>query len=157
MSNSDGIAWVRALGAALCGNHADNQIMERLDAPHGAPRWNRGLTSHGCALLCIREQRAELATMLILQELGLTVDLAADVESAVDWVGQARYDLIVVAGAIPHLATVALRLRHAAPRARIVLLADTEQPPDGLEHLRVEVLRPPLDVNALMEHLGQAG
>ena len=95
--------------------------------------------------------------MLILQELGLTVDLAADVESAVDWVGQARYDLIVVAGAIPHLATVALRLRHAAPRARIVLLADTEQPPDGLEHLRVEVLRPPLDVNALMEHLGQAG
>ena len=93
--------------------------------------------------------------MLVLQELGLSVDLAADAESAIAWVAQARYALVVIGGC-RHAAQVALRLRHAAPDARIVVLADADDPVDDLDHLEVRVLRPPLDVNALMEGLRTA-
>ena len=143
--------------------------MERSDAAHDAPRFGRGLSAHGSALLCLSDPRAELATMLILQELGLSVDLAADVESAIRWVRQARYQLLVVGGTrapldaplgVP-LGVIALCLRHAAPDARIVVLADEWEPPDGLAPLDIallgiEVLRPPLDVNALMRGLWPA-
>lgn len=124
--------------------------MERSDAAHDAPRSGRGLSARGSALVCLTDPRAELATMLILQELGLSVDLATDPESAIGWARQARYELIIVGGAAVPLRTVALRLRHAAPDSRIVVLADDREPPDGLAPLDIEVLQPPLDVNALM-------
>lgn len=130
--------------------------MDRFEFAHNAPRPGRGLSSHGSALLCLSDPRAELATMLILQELGLSVDLAADAESAIRWVRQARYELLVVGGAGIPLRAVALRLRHASPEARIVLLADDRDAPDGLAPLGIDVLRPPLDVNALMRGLGAA-
>lgn len=91
--------------------------------------------------------------MLILQELGLSVDLMADPQSAIRWAKQARYEIIVAGGTPIPLATLALTLRRAAPEPRIVLLADEWSPADDLDALRVQVLRPPLDVNALMEGL----
>ena len=134
--------------------------MERSDAAHDAPRFPRGLSAHGSALLCLTDPRAELATMLILQELGLGVDLITEVESAIRWAGRARYPLLVVGSACASIAepldVVAQRLRRAAPSARIVVLADDREHADGLAALDVEVLRPPLDVNALMRGLWPA-
>jgi hypothetical protein len=127
--------------------------VDRYDARHNAPRSGRGLSTRGSALVCLSDPRAELATMLIIQEMGMSVDLAADAESAIGWVRQARYELLVVGGADLPLRTVALRLRHASPDARIVVLADDRDPPDGLAPLGIEVLRPPMDVNALMSGL----
>ena len=127
--------------------------MERSDAAHDAPRSRRGLSARGSALVCLADARVELATMLILQELGLSVDIMADPKSAIRWAKQARYELIVAGGAPIPLATLALTLRRAAPEPRIVLLADEWSPADDLDTLRVEVLRPPLDVNALMRGL----
>ena len=37
-----------------------------------------------------------------------------------------------------------------------LVLADPEAPMDDLDHLQIRVLRPPLDVNALMGGLWQA-
>ncbi len=133
--------------------------MREYDAPgFDAPGWDNasgGMASSGSALICIRDQRIELATMLVLQELDVSVDIAGDLETAVGWMQQARYDVVVCGGgtAAPSLA---LRLRYAAPRARIVLLADRDSPPDELAELGVEVIRPPLDVNALMAGLRPA-
>lgn len=59
--------------------------MDRFDQPHDAPRSLRGLTDRGCALICLADPRAELATLLILQELGLTVDVVADPADAIRW------------------------------------------------------------------------
>ena len=113
------------------------------------------MASSGSALICIRDRRIELATMLVLQELDISVDIAGDLETAVGWMQQARYDVVVCGGGTV-APSLALRLRYAAPRARIVILADGDSPPDELAELGVEVIRPPLDVNALMRGLGPA-
>ena len=130
--------------------------MDRYDAAHNAPRSGRGLSTCGSALVCLSDPRAELATMLILQELGLGVDLATDPESAIRWVRQARYELLVIGGADVPLRTVALRLRHASSDARIVVIGDERDPLEGLATLDIEVLQPPVDVNALMRGLWPA-
>ncbi len=91
--------------------------------------------------------------MLILQELGLSVDLMADPQSAIRWAKQARYEIIVAGGTPVPLATLARTLRDAAPEPRIVLLAEEWGRDDDLDALGVQVLRPPLDVNALMRGL----
>ena len=144
--------------------------MERSDAAHDAPGSRRGLSAHGSALVCLADARAELATVLILQELGLNVDVATDEESAIGWVRQARYGLLVIGGTRTPIGGVARRLRLAAPDARIVVLADDllfdnplhddSEPPPGLVPLDipldVEVLWPPLDVNTLMRGLARA-
>lgn len=109
--------------------------MERSEPTHDAPRSRRGLSAHGCALVCLADPRAELAMVLILQELGLSVDVAADAASAIGWVQQARYQLLVVGGTHAPIGGVALRLRRAAPDARIVILADDHEPLDGLAPL----------------------
>ena len=64
--------------------------------------------------------------------------------------------MLVVGGTRAPLGAVALRLRHAAPGTRIVVLADDEAPPHRFAALNIEVLRPPLDVNALMRGLWPA-
>jgi hypothetical protein len=130
--------------------------LDRFDRAHDAPRSGRGLTARGCAVLCLAEPHAELATMLILQELGLSVDLAVDPESAVRWVQRARYELIVVGGAPMVPGSVVLRLRHAAPDARIVILAEDAVSAEDLAPFGVQVLGPPLDVNSLMQWLWPA-
>jgi len=111
------------------------------------------MSAQGSALVCLSDTRAELATVLILQELGMSVDLASDVESAINWVTRARYHLLVLGGTGIPAAQAALRLRRAAPAARIVVLTDDWEPPEGLTPADVEVLRPPVDVNAMMRSL----
>jgi len=130
--------------------------VDRRDAAHDARRSVRGLSDRGAALVCLGDPRVELATMLILQELGLSVDLVADPQAAMRWAKQARYQLIVAGGSPVPLPTLATYLRRAAPDTRIVLLADDWSPTDDLGPLEVEVLGPPVDVNALMRGLWPA-
>ena len=134
----------------------DDSKDARFTPDFGWDEFAGGLAGGGSALVCIDDARVELATMLVLQELDVSVDLAGDLETALRWVRQARYDLIVSGGGGVAVAPLALRLRHAAPHSRVIVLADERQPADGLAELRVEVMRPPLDVNALMRVLRPA-
>lgn len=127
--------------------------MERPDAAHDAPRSPRGLSAQGSALVCAGDRRVGLAAMLILQELGLNVDLVPDPRAAMRWAERARYELIVAGGSPVPLPTLATHLRRAAPDARIVLLADDWSPAEDLGAIGVEVLGPPVDVNAMMRGL----
>ena len=106
-------------------------------------------------MICLSDPRAELATLLILQELGMTVDVVADPADAIRWAQRARYELIIAGGTPIPVETLATYLRRAAPSARIVLLADDWSPSDG-DVPGVEVLHPPLHVNVLMRLLGGA-
>ncbi len=124
--------------------------MTRSNVPHDAPWPRPGLSARGSALVCVNEPRAALATVLILQELGIAVDLVEDASAALRWVERARYDVLVVAG--DDAPALAEALRAAAPRARILLLRD-EPPPDLDSALRIEVIGPPADVNGVMRAL----
>ena len=119
----------------------------------GWDEFTGGLASGGAALVYVADRRVELATMLVLQELDVSVDLAGDLDTVLRWARQARYDLIVGGGGGVAVAPLALRLRHAAPRSRIIVLANESQPAEGLAEVDVEVMHPPLDVNALMRGL----
>ena len=48
-----------------------------------------------------------------------------------------------------------LRLRYAAPGARVLLIGDLTSPADGLDALGIEVLRAPVDVNMLVDRFAQ--
>lgn len=134
-----------------------DQSVDARDArdAHDAPHSRRGLASGGTALLCVANRRAALAAMLVLQEIDLGVDVAPDLDTALRWARQARYDLIV-AGGNGIAAALAARLRHAAPHGRLVILAgeaDVWEPLDAFARLDVELLPPPQDVNLLMRCL----
>jgi hypothetical protein len=49
----------------------------------------------GSALVVLDDERAVLAATLVLQEMGLTVDVANDREAALDWIVRAHYALVV--------------------------------------------------------------
>ncbi|MEI6137183.1 MAG: hypothetical protein WCQ48_07195 [Chloroflexota bacterium] len=98
--------------------------MDRTDAAHNAPQSRRGLSARGAALVCLDDPRTEYATMLILQELGLSVDLAADPGSALRWARHARYEVLLVGGREARAQSLALSLRGASPDSQVVLLDD---------------------------------
>lgn len=102
------------------------------------------------ALVVITDPRSAVATTLILQEMGLTVDLGTEPAYALRWLRRARYDVIVAGG--PGVATLpfAARVRAAAPDARILLFVEEDLPEGDLDALDIEVLRPPVDVNVLV-------
>ncbi|MFQ5421812.1 MAG: hypothetical protein ACE5EY_15785, partial [Anaerolineae bacterium] len=52
-----------------------------MDGPTPAPRFGR----YGSALVALDDERTALAAVLVLQEMGLTVDIAADRDSAFQW------------------------------------------------------------------------
>ena len=106
--------------------------------------------SDGRALVVIGENRVALATVLVLQELNLSVDIALDAESAVTWSHRGAYDLIVCGPGGDGAADLAMRFRVSAPGARIFLLTDTEDADSELWMLGVELISPPLDVNTLV-------
>jgi DNA-binding response OmpR family regulator len=108
----------------------------------------------GSALVLVEDQRSALAAVLVLQEMGFSVDIASQPEGALSWVQHARYEWIVCSGGGEHSrsADFAQRLRFAAPQARILLV---DGPVDLLESLAVEVLRPPVDVNMLMDRFAE--
>jgi len=109
--------------------------------------------SRGSALVALDDQRAALAAVLVLQEMGLTVDIAADRDSALAWVRMARYAAVVCDGDSPErLTDFALKVRAASPATQIILLARFGAHPT-LEELGAHVLRPPINVNALVDRL----
>ncbi len=101
-------------------------------------------------LVIMTDARAAVAATLILQEMGLTVDVGAEPEYALRWLRKARYDVVVAGGAGVGVSAFASRLRDAAPRSRIVILPEPEMNPDDAVRLEVEILEPPVDVNQLV-------
>ena len=121
-----------------------------MDDASPAPGCSRG----GSALVVLDDQRAALATVLVLQEMGLTVDVAADREAALGWAIRAGYTVAICDGADePQSRDFLIRLHRAAPRTRVLWLAPPDVEPDGLEEVGVELLRGPFDVNRLVERL----
>jgi len=93
-----------------------------------------------------------LASVLILQEMGLTVDIAADRDAALAWVRMARYAAVICGGNdATQLTDFALKVRAASPYTQIFVVAQVA--PGPLAALGVELLRPPLNVNALVDRL----
>ncbi|MDA0257050.1 MAG: hypothetical protein O3C25_04830 [Chloroflexi bacterium] len=118
----------------------------------------RGSTGRaGSALVILNDYRAALATTLLLQELDFAVDVAVDEEAVLNWVTQARYDLLLCGpGPDRRPEALAMRLRRATPAARIVMLAPEGSTPADLRPLGIEVLFPPITVNLLMDRLWRA-
>ena len=52
----------------------------------------------GCALVLVDDQRAALASVLLLQEMGFSVDVSVQPEAALSWVRLARYEWVVCSG-----------------------------------------------------------
>ena len=112
-----------------------------------------GYGTTGSALVLLDDQRAALSTVLVLQEMGLTVDVAADRDAAVAWARMARYAVIVCGGAsVEQLVEFALKVRATSPFTQILLLGHFGATPE-LAALDVHVLRPPVNVNTLVERL----
>lgn len=115
------------------------------------------LGSHGSTLVALDDPRAARAAVLVLQEMGLTVDMARDRDVALEWAAQAYYAVVVCGGSDPERITeFVIRLRYEAPQTRVILLAEPVLMPSGLEELGVEVLTAPVDVNRLVERLWPA-
>ena len=122
------------------------------DVSHGS-----GFGRHGSAFVALDDDRAALATVLVLQEMGLTVDIAADREAALQWATRANYTVVVCGGQEqPQTSEFVIRLRYSAPQTRVILLAEPEFVHDGLDAIGVDVLPSPVDVNMLVERLWPA-
>lgn len=107
------------------------------------------------ALVVIGEHRLALATALVLQEMGFSVDMAVDGPAAVQWSLHAGYALIAC-GPGATAADLAIAFRVASPDARVVLLVGPAGAPDALDAFDIEVMEPPLDVNSLVAHFWPA-
>ena len=112
-----------------------------------------GYGTTGSALVLLDDQRAALSIVLVLQEMGLTVDVAADRDAAVAWARMARYAVIVCGGAgIEEFLDFALKVRVTSPLTQILLLGHFGAMPE-LAALDVHVLQPPVNVNTLVDRL----
>ena len=112
------------------------------------------LSRRGSALVVLDDERAVLAASLVLQEVGLTVDVASDREAALDWIARAHYALVVCGGREQETITrFVIRVRYEAPHTRVILLAEPELMHDSLEELGIEVLQAPVNVNSLVQRL----
>lgn len=113
---------------------------------------------HGSALVALDDERAALATVLVLQEMGLAVDIAVDRDRSVEWAKQAGYTYVVCGDDNDEAGVkdFAAKIRFAIPQTRVLLLAGPDFDQGGLEAIGVEVLPSPVDVNALVERLWPA-
>lgn len=107
-------------------------------------------TAARSALVIMTDQQAAVAMTLVLQEMGLTVDLGSEPAYALRWLRQARYDIVVAGGPGVGVPAFAARLREAAPRSRVVIVPEPSMSGDDAVRLHVEVLEPPVDVNQLV-------
>jgi DNA-binding response OmpR family regulator len=110
----------------------------------------------GKALVVIGDDRLALATVLVLQEMNLAVDIAIDGDSAVSWSKRAGYDMIVVGPGGDAAIDLALRFRMSAPDAQVFLLTAPGEETTALWVLGVELIAPPLDVNTLVSRFWRA-
>lgn len=121
-------------------------------------RWHAPLSAYGAALVALDDQRALHATTLVLQEMGLTVDIVADLRSALDWVEAADYELVVCAARVPAASLdFARRVRYLARETRLLMFVEPGFDGASLEALGVELLRAPVDVNRLIERVWPIG
>jgi DNA-binding response OmpR family regulator len=102
----------------------------------------------------VDDDRAALATVLVLQEMGLSVDVAGDPDAALSWARMASYE-VVVCGGSRGVAwdEIARRLHSSVPKARIIVLTGHSNPLTELTDAGIDVLRPPINVNRLVERL----
>lgn len=107
-------------------------------------------TATRSALVIMTETRAAVATTLILQEMGLSVDLGVEAEPALHWLRRARYDVVVAGGPGAGEARFAARLREAAPTARILVIPERSMRGQDALAAHVELLDRPVDVNQLV-------
>ena len=115
------------------------------------------MSGYGSALVALDDERALFATTLVLQEMGLTVDLASDLWSALQWVEAADYALVVCAGrADTPIVEFAQRVRYLARETRLLVFAERGFDTAGLAELGAEVISAPVDVNALVSRLWPA-
>ena len=108
----------------------------------------------GSALVLVEDARISRATVLVLQEMGLTVDVAGEREAALKWLSRANYSVLICGGgALAALSAFVIEVRFRAPQTRVILLADPDFTHDGLDELGVAILPAPVDVNMLVERL----
>jgi DNA-binding response OmpR family regulator len=108
------------------------------------------------ALVVIGDDRVALATVLVLQEMNLAVDIAIDGDSAVAWSKRGGYDVIVCGPGGDAAIDLALRFRISAPDASVYLLTAPGEETTALWVLGVELIAPPLDVNTLVSRFWRA-
>ena len=111
-------------------------------------------STRGRALVLVQDRRVALASVLVLQEMQLEVDYATDAEAALDWSRSHNYE-VVVYGAEQHVypEEYVRRLRQTLPFTRILMLAPLWSDAEGLAEAGIEVLQPPVNVNALVGRL----
>jgi DNA-binding response OmpR family regulator len=116
--------------------------------------WRAPLSAYGSALVALDEPRATQATVLVLQEMGLTVDVVADLPSALYWVEAADYEIVVCAARVRASALdFVQRLRYFTRDTRVLMFATAGFDGAGFEELGVELLAAPVDVNRLVERV----
>jgi len=117
--------------------------------------WNAPMSAFGSALVVLDDDRAARASTLVLQELGLTVDLTSSLDAAIEWIEAAHYEVVIAAGRdAVKSAEFAWQVRYLSRETRIVLLGEPGFQAVGLDDLGVEVVTAPVDVNGLMAVLG---
>lgn len=118
------------------------------------PRWHAPLSTYGSALVALDDERAIHATVLVLQEMGLTVDIVGDLPAALDWLEAADYELVVCAARVRASSLeFARRVRYLARETRLLMFAEPGFDAAGLAELGVELLDAPVDVNHLVERV----
>ena len=112
--------------------------------------------NRGSALVLVEDQRSALASVLLLQEMGFSVDVSAQPDAALSWIRLARYEWIVCSGGDRTSSPdFLLRLRYTTPRARILVIGGSSVPADGLDALGIEVLHGQVNVNTLVSRFAQ--
>jgi len=112
------------------------------------PRSERTATKS--ALVIMAAPHPAVATTLVMQEMGFSVDLGAEPAYALRWLQQARYDVVVAGGPGVGILNFASRLRDAAPLSRILVVREPGFRAEDATQQRLEVLDPPVDVNELV-------
>lgn len=115
-------------------------------------RAERGLARRGSALLILSEARATRTLTYLLEEFDYTVDAGVSASEALEWLDRARYNLVVAGGPEAAVPGYARALRRAAPGSRILLLA-ADVSVATAEAIRVELIPPPYEVNAIASRL----
>ena len=121
-------------------------IFEGWFAP--VPRSERLATK--TALVILADPHPAVATTLILQEMGYSVDLGAEPAYALRWLQRARYDVVLAGGAGVGVLSFATRVREAAPRSRILVLPEPGMRADDAARLGIETIDTPVDVNQVV-------
>jgi DNA-binding response OmpR family regulator len=119
-----------------------------------ASDWNPPLSAYGSALVALDDGRALFATTLVLQEMGLTVDLASDLESALEWIEAASYEVVVCAGRVDSdVAHFVRAVRYLSRDTEVLVFAEAGLTEDDLRSTGATVLQAPVDVNRLVARL----